>query len=72
MSKKEARADIKEFNKRPGEKEKLAAIRKKHREQKYGEGVITRGKHAGMKKGTLKHSKDDLMKAHKHMKEHGG
>jgi hypothetical protein len=74
MSKKEAKADMKEFNKRPGEAEKLKAIRKKNREMVHGKGVITRGKNAGLKKGTgtQKHSKEDLAKANEHMKKHGG
>ena len=61
----------------PEEKKRLVAIRKKNREMIYGEGVITRGKNAGLKKGTgtqpwhsPKHSKEDLQKAHKHMHEH--
>jgi hypothetical protein len=56
----------------PGMKEDLAKIRKKNREMVYGEGVRTRGKNAGLKKGTgkEKHSKEDLSKAHEHMRKH--
>ena len=54
MSKKEAKASMKEFNKRPGEKAKLSAIRKKNREMLHGVGVVTRGKNKGLTKGTGK------------------
>ena len=59
MSKKEHKASMAEFNKRPGEMEKLKEIKKKRQ-------VITKGSRSP------RHSKEDLSKAHAHMKKHGG
>lgn len=69
MSKKEERASMREFNKRPGEKEKLKAIKNKSRKQIHGNELI-KGQHKGMVKGSLKHSKEDLKESAKHMEKH--
>lgn len=54
MTYKERLASMREFNKRPGEMEKLKKIRKANRESLHGVGVITRGPNKGLKRGTLK------------------
>jgi hypothetical protein len=76
MSKKEQKADMKEFNKRPGESAKLKAIRKKNREMVHGKGVVTRGKKAGLTKGTgiQKPGETAQMRreAYEHMQKHKG
>ena len=55
MSKKESKESYKQFLKeRPEEAKKIKETRKQNREMIHGKGVVTRGKNAGLKRGTLK------------------
>ena len=75
MTKKEIAADVKAFKSRPEQVERIKAEKKAHRHAiKHGLKEITKGPNAGLKKGTgtQKWKKEDLHKAHAHMKAHGG
>ena len=56
MAKKEEKESYKQFVKERGPEyaKSLKDIAKKNREEIHGKGVITRGKHKGLKKGTGK------------------